>query len=342
MSVYEVLVNFMSDRKHLLDRHRFGTEQALARAGFLDTADLVTLQAFVLYLTIIWVDGNSHFGWALSRSAIAVAQSLGLHRDRSNFRLPPFECEMRRRLWWQLCILDFRHAEKQGTEPSIAAGTFDTKLPLNINDSDLLPNTTTAPEPRVGLTEMTMTLLASEVTSAIFTLHRAMNNNSPLPSLTGSKASGGKEAIIQEFSQHLQDTYVKHCTDSSPTAWVASNMCQLIIYKMESILLRPLNQAVSNPEIAKEASDEVFVKSIKILSSPRRLHGSWRTLQCKIWVWIWMDSKQTCNGRDWMTSCKKSTLQSVMALRMSPVDGIHFGKKSEQKFLQIQLSHDSK
>jgi len=58
-------------------------------------------------------------------------------------------------------------------------------------------------------------------------------------------------------------------------------MCQLIIYKMESILLLPLMQAVSKPEIAKEASDQIFVKSIKIAELRRNLEVE----QTKQWHW---------------------------------------------------------
>jgi hypothetical protein len=187
---------------------------------------------------------------------------------------------MRRRVWWQLCVLDFRNSKKQGTEPSIAAGTYDTKLPLNINDSDLLPNATVSPEHRIGLTEMTLTLIACELTSAVFTLQRVKNNNIPLSSIIGSTTMG-KDAIIKEFCQHLQDRYVRYCTDSNPMSWIVSNMCQLIIYKMESILLLPLMQAVSKPEIAKEASDQIFVKSIKIAELRRNLEVE----QTKQWHW---------------------------------------------------------
>jgi hypothetical protein len=280
MSAEEVRMNFATDKKLIQDRYCFGLEQALAKANFLDSTDLVTLQAFVMYLTIIRCQNESRVGWALSRSAIAVAQSLGLHRDGTHFNLLPFECEMRRRLWWQLCVLDFRNSEKHGTEPSIVAGTYDTKLPANINDSDLSPDATIPPEPRTGLTEMVLTLISCELTSAVFTLQRARNNNAPMPSIIGSKIMG-RDAIIQEFCQHLQNTYVRYCTDDSPASYVVTNMCQLLIYKMESILLLPLNQAVSKPSVAKEASDLIFMKSIKIVELRRNLEVE----KTKQWHW---------------------------------------------------------
>jgi hypothetical protein len=92
------------DRSTLLKRYRFGLEQALARANFLYCDEIVILQAFV------------------------ISQTLGIHRDGSHFKLPPFEIEMRRRLWWQVCILDARSSEDHGCDPTIVEAQYDTKM----------------------------------------------------------------------------------------------------------------------------------------------------------------------------------------------------------------------
>lgn len=50
MSQSEVEANFDSDKTTLLSRYRFGVEQALARADLFTTTDIVTIQAYVLFL----------------------------------------------------------------------------------------------------------------------------------------------------------------------------------------------------------------------------------------------------------------------------------------------------
>lgn len=50
MSQSEVEANFESDKMTLLSRYRFGVEQALARADLLTTMEIVTVQAYVLFL----------------------------------------------------------------------------------------------------------------------------------------------------------------------------------------------------------------------------------------------------------------------------------------------------
>jgi hypothetical protein len=65
--------------------------------------------------------------------------------------------------WWQIYLLDIRAAEDQGCEVTIAEDSFDTQLPLNINDADLDATATELPPPLIGLTEMTVTVLRLDV-----------------------------------------------------------------------------------------------------------------------------------------------------------------------------------
>lgn len=46
--------------------------------------------------------------------------------------------ELRRRLWCQICHLEYRAAECKGQEPSIKDGDFTTMLPRNIEDEELV------------------------------------------------------------------------------------------------------------------------------------------------------------------------------------------------------------
>jgi len=52
--------------------------------------------------------------WELSGVAMRIAQRIGLHRDPETLGIDPFNCEMRRRLWNQIWVLDVRSAEFAG------------------------------------------------------------------------------------------------------------------------------------------------------------------------------------------------------------------------------------
>ncbi|KUJ13652.1 uncharacterized protein LY89DRAFT_621222 [Mollisia scopiformis] len=273
MSPLEVKTTFGLDRAVAMNRFCFGTEQALARAGFLDTSDPMTLQAFVLYLTVLRIKEDTRKGWTLTRAAIGIGQSLGLHRDGTAFDLPPFEVEMRRRLWWQLFILDFRLSEKHGTEPSISEGSFDTKRPLNINDADISPGDTDFPEPRVGLTEMTITLIGYEIAFAAPNLLKS-------PKESGISVAE-KEERIKQYRQLLEERYIKHCTELTPIAWIASILPRLVIAKVETIFLLPYTRSMSMDTGSKELSDKMFVTSIEVVELRRMLEAE----TTKHWHW---------------------------------------------------------
>ena len=156
------------DKEIALKRYRFGVEQALAKTDFLGTQELVVLQAFTLFLVCVRRYDDTRFVWSLTGVAIRSATSLGIHRDGEQFGLDPFTTELRRRLWWQICTLDVRASEDQGTEPSIVDAAFDTKLPRNINDTDIWPGMTGIPEERVGFTDMSFVLVRLVPLGAVY------------------------------------------------------------------------------------------------------------------------------------------------------------------------------
>lgn len=65
MTQEEVKSNFDTDKTTLLARYRFGVEQALSRADFLSTTEVVTLQALVLFLTCVRRHDQTKFVWCV-------------------------------------------------------------------------------------------------------------------------------------------------------------------------------------------------------------------------------------------------------------------------------------
>jgi hypothetical protein len=124
----DCLERWCEDRQTLLNRYRFGLEQAMARANFLYCDEVVVLQAFLIYLILLRRNDDARKIWTLTGLVVRISQTLGIHRDGTHFNLMPFEIEMRRRLWWQVCILDARSSEDHGCDPTIVEAQFDTKM----------------------------------------------------------------------------------------------------------------------------------------------------------------------------------------------------------------------
>jgi hypothetical protein len=143
------------------DNFRLGTEVSLSNAQFLRTTKIETLQALVIYLIPMCRDQISRAHSVLVGTALRLGECMGLHRDPKDvYNFPPVECHTRRILWFQLLFLDFRTAEGHGPRPVIKREDFDTKFPLNIDDTDLIAGK--ADESTTRFTDMTLSRIRFE------------------------------------------------------------------------------------------------------------------------------------------------------------------------------------
>lgn len=211
--------------------------------------------------------------------AIRMAQSLGFHREASKMKhLSPYEIEIRRRVWWALCFLDVRTSEDQGTELTISHGSFDTKLPMNINDTDIEPNSTESPKERQGLTDMSHALYCFEVAALAQKMMR--------PSLDNP----------QDMDSMLDDLYVtfqQRClkrhgvTTEQPDAryWIGITVSRLIVAKTRLILHFPALLASPDKQLdmPTKVRDRLFVSAIEIAELIHALN-----VQQDIGGWKWI------------------------------------------------------
>lgn len=204
----------LSDEKsRLMQRYRFAVEQGLARAQFLNSSNLVVLQAFIMFLACVKYIDTSRSTWALSGLAMQQAQAQGLHRDGTNFNLLPFEVEMRRRLWWNITLLDARASEEHGADPTFQDHFFDTKLPLNVNDVDIWPEMTEEPREQPGASDMTFTLLRFELGHMQRKLRISSCGETDEDMENSIKE---KERMIDLTHQRMQEKYFVHCDPTVP------------------------------------------------------------------------------------------------------------------------------
>ncbi|PSS00736.1 fungal-specific transcription factor domain-domain-containing protein [Coniella lustricola] len=159
-----------TSRDKALARFGQGVRLTLRRMGFLKTHDLLTLQALVIYLISLQGRYNRHASWILNGVVIRVAQKMGLHRDGELLGLKPFETEMRRRLWWQIIMVDAKYAMMSGLSHALLPRGWDTKEPKNISDEDLVPSTTEPISDTEGPTDMILTLTIFKLAKSLIRL----------------------------------------------------------------------------------------------------------------------------------------------------------------------------
>ncbi|KAI0521538.1 fungal-specific transcription factor domain-containing protein [Xylaria bambusicola] len=281
----EVVTNFGAEKTQLLARYRFATEQALAKANCITTSELVVLQAFVLFLILVRRYDDTKFSTTLTGLVVKIAQSLGLHRDGTHFdNITPFDIEMRRRLWWAICVLDLRSAEDQGCELTVVERSFDTLFPLNVNDSDISPEMTEFPPERIGSTDMTFCLIRYEICGLSRKLHTASSPLSMCPTAPQSTPEEQETKLIEMY-EHIDQKYLRLCPakETDLLNWVSATIARLIMSKMSLVIYQPLMPSSGNNDLPSDVRDRLFMASIEVVEYSRVLNS-----EPKIQRWRWL------------------------------------------------------
>lgn len=275
---------FGESKSVLLSRYRFAIEQALARANFLITEELVVLQALVIFLMCLRRNSYARVIWTLTGLVVRIAQTIGVHRDGVHFGLKPFDVEMRRRLWWQVCILDTRASEDHGCDPTITEQSFDTKMPLNINDVDITPDMNDFPVERQGCTDMSFCLIRFEVSNTF----RRINYIPPGPPKQCTEHLAGitlqeKEKWITECHQRLEERYLKDCDMTVPLFWVTATVARLMMSKMWLMVYHPFQRQDGGTTLPPEIKEKLFITSLENIEYSILLETEARTMK---WGWL--------------------------------------------------------
>ncbi|KAM3513140.1 hypothetical protein MY11210_003165 [Beauveria gryllotalpidicola] len=287
MDEAEVTLNFGTTKPRLNLKFRVGFEQAMASAGFLTNPTLILVQAIVIFLFLARRHDSPRFVWMMTGIAIRMAQAIGLHRDGSHFsNLTPYEVEIRRRVWWALCMIDARASGDQGTDLTISEDGFDTRLPLNINDDDLSVDTAVMPEAREGITDMTTT----QVSCGLVDVERKMIARQK----EGPASPETSSAVFDELFARLDHSYLRHSNPNGDiTYWVGVTIARLVAAKMTLVLYLPTIMSAPQ-ELASTPNqhrDKLLVAAIEVAEYNHALNSEEK---CKHWRWVFQTYTHIC------------------------------------------------
>lgn len=165
--------------------------------------------------------------------AVGRAIKLGLHRDGEVLGIPPFETEMRRRLWWQICTLDVQTAQDHKSDPCVLESSFNTKLPANISDVGLDSDMSKYPTRLLERTEMLLNLVQFEIN--YFLRQIAFSEKFVQENSYTTLPYSGICNAIDLFQERIHKQYVTHCDPNIPLDFITTNLSQLGIEKMRLI-----------------------------------------------------------------------------------------------------------
>lgn len=273
----DIMINFGVSKQHLNLKYRLGLEHALAKADFLNAPDLVLVQSLANFLLLARRHDSPRYVWMMTGIVIRMALALGLQRDGSNFGyLTPFEIEMRRRVWWGLCTIDVRASEDQGTDYTIALGSFDTKMPLNINNTDISPESKDMPPEHEGLTEMSLT----RVNFGIVDISKQM-----VTQISKSTSLEEQSRFLDEIYHRLQVGFLQHHADSESNImyWASVAITRLVIGKMTLLVFVPVLFGSPNESLSDEIRNKLLVAAIEVAEYNHALNAE---PACRQWRWV--------------------------------------------------------
>ena len=216
----ECQATFASVKADLLSRYQFGCQQALLNGNFLRSSDRESLAAFFLYLTSLRTTAVPSSLAALCGIAVRIAQRMGLHNEVVVAAQPPFEAEMRRRIWWALVLFDARVTELANCKATILNPTWDCKVPSNVSDADLRPEMKEPPAPQLRATDSIYAVVRSQLGE--YTRHSKPYLEFTQPAL---KPIAKDYPDIDGIEKIMEEKHLCHCDLENPlhliTVWTA-------------------------------------------------------------------------------------------------------------------------
>ncbi|KAK4507397.1 hypothetical protein PRZ48_001132 [Zasmidium cellare] len=270
----ECFARFRFSRNDLLQLYRRHVDVALAQADLINTSDLATLQAFVLYTASARITDRSRRAWTMTGLVVRIAHGIGLHREIANDS--PYMKEIKRRLWHQIRVLDAFSAVDRGTELLVQMSTSDTPLPSNVNDSEFNESTESIQNREEGLSDMTFNLMAHWATTLTMKLLT--------PEESGAKGQTWQQRLDSSLNlgKQLRERYLQYCDLSIPfhrfLYTVGNSMAASSVLRA----VRPMQKHVSSvpPRV-----DSPFVLQLAV-NSLRESEATHQDPETEGWRWI--------------------------------------------------------
>ncbi|RAK87868.1 hypothetical protein BO79DRAFT_22679 [Aspergillus costaricaensis CBS 115574] len=284
MSDDECSREFDNTRTYLMSKYRTAFIQALVNASWLKTTAMPVLQAYTLFLIALRTQIESHTFWILTGIAIRLAQRIGLHQDGESLGLPPFEVQMRRRLFWQLLPLDSYAGQTSGTGISLPPDSWDTKQPLNINDDQIFPGMTEPPRDQRGASEMIFCLSRMELSNFYTRTGVKLKENMGTIQFRDPEDI---ERLIDEVEDLIEMRFLRYCDIMNPLHLLTTGIMRSAISAVRLRARMPLLKQETITDTQRRhlctLAEKVLDTSSAIYNNPATRKFRWQMQAFFLW-----------------------------------------------------------
>jgi hypothetical protein len=172
---------------------------------------------------------------------------------------------MRRRLWWQMCVLDRQATNDRGTDPIITANGFNTQLPLNVNDRDLIPDNPDEVQERDEYTDVTLSIICNE----LFDLERRLNyvpaGEFESPEVATDDPWAQRRGWVIAGQRRVEERYLRHCNMAIPEQRYTLLVARIIIATMWLFAYRPMQRHANSAISVKIPHPGILHLSVEVL-----------------------------------------------------------------------------
>ncbi|RMJ22750.1 Transcription factor [Aspergillus sp. HF37] len=184
------------------------------------------------------------------------------------------QVELRRRLWHQICYLDFRSAQ----EPTVADNDFTTLLPRNVNDEDLVEGAHPLETPSPGFADMTGHLIRLH---GVHCFWRIVRSTYWLERRIKSSSFHGDGDLVAEFQSlfvefritvdemaaNFQTQFLQYCDPDIPGHRLALGLATVIEWHCWSIVWLRTPKQYRETVVSPDIRQTVFAKSVSLVES---------------------------------------------------------------------------
>lgn len=205
---------------------------------------------------------------------------MGLSSEAALAKHPPLEAEMRRRLWWALVLFDTRISETSSHRLVTLDPTWDCKIPLNVNDSDLRLEMKEPPTVQGTTTDALFAVVRCKLSD--FIRHHEMHveiTNPVLIQIARNSPRGGMD--LAKLEAEVEDQYLKFCDPENAlhymTIWTAR--ANLAKFHLVQHCLKQFDPSVTRTQAYRDAATSYALRMLecdtKVMGSPLTKGFAW-------------------------------------------------------------------